>query len=402
MAYVCLVNLQFTLPMKFPLYSKASKKAAVQSMTRLERERAVAANEHVKLLTVNKGVLRDYAKEAKRAKAEELRKTQFLMRAAWVRCLLDNLKEEEFFEGRSLKWEEIEEAFTKRRQTWMKVFRAHWETDTKREVWYTDNGGMKRKRVRLHTGPSYDITDHFIHDVTTAMEAEGFTIRTRELVDAVSQGVEIAENPEVQFMADPANPAWRDIDPEKRAEKFEEAKKKYEDGGDVWYLWTSTEDIEWLDRFPLVRFGVSDEARTEHSDLVEEWCMEFEGLKFGVGSGRGRVTQRVLQREAEDNEKGAREAKRQKELEELFEAKAKAAEGVVMPEPEPEVEVVEDDETPENLLEVIKLHQPLVAEMLDDNGEFTVSVTVKYKNLGTDEKPMWVKGPSRVHMSGFD
>lgn len=387
--------------MKFPLYSKESKKAAVRNMSRLERERAVAANPHVKLLTVNRGVLVDYTGAAKTEKAEELRRIEFNMRSAWVRCMLDNLKKEEFFEGRSLKWEEIEEAFTKRRQTWMKVFRAYWRTDEKKEVWFTTKDGKKQKRVRLVTGESDKITDHFIHDITTAMEAEGFTIRTRELVDAVAQGLQIVEDPEVGYYADPANPAWQDVEPAKRAEKFKEAREKYEDGGDVWYLYGGAEDIEWLDRFPLVRFGVSDEARTDHADTAESWCMEFESLKYGE-IDRGRVTQRVNKRKEANKERETREAKRQEELDALFEAKAKAVEGVEVPEEQSEVEVFEPTEGPEKVLEVIKLSQPLVAEMLDDNGEFTVSITVKYKNLGTEENPLWVKGPSRVNMSGFE
>ena len=96
--------------MKFPLYSKASKKAAVQNMTRLERERAVASNKHVKLLTVNRGVLHNVPKEDRAKESMELRRKQLRMRRKWVLCLLDNLKEEHFFEGRCLKWEEIEEA----------------------------------------------------------------------------------------------------------------------------------------------------------------------------------------------------------------------------------------------------------------------------------------------------
>ena len=387
--------------MKFPLYSKASKKAAVQNMTRLERERAVASNKHVKLLTVNRGVL-PRAQEDRAKESMELRRKQLRMRRKWVLCLLDNLKEEHFFEGRSLKWEEIEEAFTKRRQTWMKCTRAQWLTDEKREVWWTDKGGKRRKKVRLVTGPSYDITDHFIHDVTTAMEAEGFTIRTREFVDVVAQGLDVMEDPETFFMSDPSNPAWKEVPAGERVEKYKEAREQYEGGGEVWYLNYTAEDVDWLDRFPLVGFGTDDETVMEHADRAELWCLEFEAMKFEDETS-GRVTQRVLRRGELAKEKKSREKKRKEDLEELFDAKAKAAEGIELPETRDEVvDVFQSEDGPENVLELITLKQPLVAAMLDDNGEFTVSVTVKYKNVGTEENPIWVKGPSRVNMSGFD
>ena len=55
-------------------------------------------------------------------------------------------------------------------------------------------------------------------------------------------------------------------------------------------------------------------------------------------------------------------------------------------------EEVDEFITPsEGWLEVIKLKQPVHPSMLDEEGKMTVSVTVQYKNLGTDEKPNWVK-----------
>ena len=55
-------------------------------------------------------------------------------------------------------------------------------------------------------------------------------------------------------------------------------------------------------------------------------------------------------------------------------------------------EEVDEFITPsEGWLEVIDLKQPVHPRMLDKDGKLTVSVTVQYKNLGTDEKPNWVK-----------
>ena len=69
----------------------------------------------------------------------------------------------------------------------MKCTRAQWLTDEKREVWWTDKGGKRRKKVRLVTSFVRHHRPLHIrrHD---GNGGEGFTIRTREFVDVVAQG----------------------------------------------------------------------------------------------------------------------------------------------------------------------------------------------------------------------
>ncbi len=117
--------------------------------------------------------------------------------------------------------------------------------------------------------------------------------------------------------------------------------------------------------------------------------MDMEDKLFGGGADtRGIMTKRVAARLAEGLE-------RERQLEKVFGTKKEAVEKSRAKKPMlsaySEEEVDEFITPSEGWLEVIKLKQPVHPSMLDEDGKMTVSVTVQYKNLGTDEKPNWVK-----------
>ena len=114
--------------------------------------------------------------------------------------------------------------------------------------------------------------------------------------------------------------------------------------------------------------------------------MDMEDKLFGGGADtRGIMTKRVAARLAEGLE-------RELQLEKVFGTKKEAVEKSRAKKPMlsaySEEEVDEFITPSEGWLEVIKLKQPVHPSMLDEDGKMTVSVTVQYKNLGTDEKPM--------------
>lgn len=370
--------------MKFPLISKAEKKEAARNMSRSEREVFVKSNPHVVLLTKTR---------VEGMSQEEHDRQEFHMRHSWASCLLDNLRNEPLFEDQPLKWEEIEEGFGKRRQTWTKVVKANWVKDERRERWYTQNG-LKRKSTYMYTGPSETISDHFIADIAHAMEQEGFNIRTQEFVEAVFQGLSVGLDHEAHYYADPSNPRYKDMNPLK-AEAMQEKAQAAVDNMDMEYMtfYQGPEeddvDINWLSRFPLVTVGDSPKVQQDHLDRVELYCIDMEDKIFGGGADtRGIMTKRVNQRQEEGLE-------RERQLEAVFGSKKEAVEKSRAKKPTlsaySEEEVDEFITPSEGWLEVIKLKQPVHPSMLDEEGKMTVSVTVQYKNLGTDEKPNWVK-----------
>ena len=370
--------------MKFPLISKTEKKLAARNMSRSEREVFVKSNPHVVLLTKTR---------VEGMSQEEHNRQEFNMRHSWVACVLDNLRNEPLFEGQPLKWEEIEEGFAKRRQTWTKVVKAKWVTNERRERWYTQDG-RKRKSTYMYTGPSETISDHLIADIAHAMEQEGFNIRTQEFVEAVFQGLSVSLDHEAEYYADESNPVYKDMDSVKAKEQQERAQAAV-DNMDVVYMTfyqgpkEDDVDVNWLERFPLVTVGDSAKVRQDHLDRVELYCMDMEDKLFGGGADtRGIMTKRVAARLAEGLE-------RELQLEKVFGTKKEAVEKSRAKKPTlsaySEEEVDEFITPSEGWLEVIKLKQPVHPSMLDEEGKMTVSVTVQYKNLGTDEKPNWVK-----------
>lgn len=370
--------------MKFPLISKAEKKEAARNMSRSEREVFVKSNPHVLLLTKTRVEDMDQ---------EEHDRQEWAMRSSWASCLLDNLRNEPLFEGQPLKWEEIEEGFAKRRQTWTKVVKSVWLKDKKRVRWYTQDGA-KKKSVYMYTGPSETISDHFIADIAHAMEQEGFNIRTQEFVEAVSQGLSVQLDHQANYYADKKNPRYNDMEFAKAAEMQEKAQAAVDNMEMEYVTFYQGEDeddvdVNWLERFPLVTVGDSPKVQQDHLDRVERYCLHMETTMYqGDEDARGIMTKRVNQRREEGLE-------RERQLEAVFGSKKEAVEKSRAKKPMlsaySEEEVDEFITPSEGWLEVIDLKQPVHPRMLDKEGKMTVSVTVQYKNLGTDEKPNWVK-----------
>ena len=140
--------------MKFPLIPKEEKRAAVKRLSRVERKTTVDENPDVVLLRPNvPSNIRELPKEERKRLKKSLAREEFLMRRAWVTCMYDNLKNTEFFDDRRLNWNEIEEATTKRRQTWVKCMRASWEVDAKKYGWKTYPDGRKERYMYLMDCP---------------------------------------------------------------------------------------------------------------------------------------------------------------------------------------------------------------------------------------------------------
>ena len=148
--------------------------------------------------------------------------------------MYDNLKNTKFFDDRTLSWDEIEGATTKRRQTWVKCMRASWEKDMKKWGVRFKKDGTKEKYMYLMDDSTEPISDHFIADVTTALRQEGFQIFTREFVDLVAQGLTVQEDPSVfteEFMLE-----WEAPSPEEAERLKARAQKAKEEGGSVMYI----------------------------------------------------------------------------------------------------------------------------------------------------------------------
>lgn len=382
--------------MKFPLVSKEAKKEA-SKVSRVVRERTVKNNPHVILLTANRAGLKYKAGEDAKKLGLSIDEREFRMRQAWVRCLVDHLRNVEWFEERRLKWEEIEDAFVKRRQTWEKALNSTW-LEEERDRWFTNSKGQKMKKKYLYKGPSYPITDHFIHDVTTYMAQEGFNIITREFVDMVEQGLWIAPNHQAEYYADPENPAYLKMDKED-AERMLKTAQEERDNHAIDYVGQCQNpndpddlDIHWFERFPLVSFGNNRGEIEYHNERVEIWSTEFEEFVFPHDyEKRGRVHKRIrhrknkrLRREEEFNQAVT-------ERKELVEEKPKVT--------KQQQEVEGYLGTAKGWLEVLDVRQPIHPNMLDKDGRFTMTVSVQYMNVGTEEAPQWVKTSHTVEGS---
>ena len=386
-----------TYLMKFPLVSKEAKKQA-SKVSRVVRERTVKNNPHVILLTANRAGLKYKSGDVAKKLALSIEQREHNMRVAWVRCLVDHLRNVQWFEEeKKLKWEEIEDAFVKRRQTWEKALSSQW-VEEERDRWFTNAKGQKMKKKYLYKGPSYPITDHFIHDVTTYMAQEGFNIATREFVDMLAQGLWIQPDHNAEFFSDPENPAYLKMDKEEAKSMLKKAQEAM-DNHEVEYVgqWQNPKDpddfdVEWFERFPLVSFGNDKESIYKHNDHVDEWSMEFEEFVFPEeAEKKGRVHKRVrlrtskrLRREEEFNQAVT-------ERKELVEEKPKVT--------KQQQEVEEYLGAAKGWLEVLDVRQPIHPNMLDKDGRFTMTVSVQYMNVGTEEAPQWVKTSHTVEGS---
>ena len=317
----------------------------------------------------------------------------------------------EWFENRRLKWEEIEEAFVKRRQTWEKALKSTW-VEEERDRYFTNAHGVKMKRRYLYKGPSYPITDHFIHDVTTYMAQEGFNIQTAELVDAIEQGLSVQPDHNAEYYADEGNPVYQNKTAEEKERLLAKARQALENH-EVEYLgmWQSPTDPEdfdanWFERFPLVSFGNDKETLYNHEDRVELWCLDFEEFVLGEeAEKRGRTHKRVKRRQQQKRRRDqefneALTVDKVTDVIDTANAKAKS-EAVVEAAGAPHAVEVDTflGAAKNGFVEVISAKQPVHTSMLDEEGRFHFTVSVQYVNVGTEEAPQWVKTEHHVQAS---
>ena len=380
--------------MNFPLTSKKEKRAAIKKLSRLERKRTVEENPDVVLLTASIPDLTGLTKKEKEEERMKARRAEFKMRRAWVTCLYDCLKNTEFFDDGTMTWYEIEEVTTKSRVTWVKCMRSSWEYDVKRWATRIGKDGKKEKYPYLYTGPTEPISDHFIADVTSALRQEGFTVFTREFVDLVVQGLSVQEDPSI-FTAE-LGEWWGEKDEERKRGLEVKAKEAWDNGGDVlYYAMTKTHPEEWdmedFGTFPMLHFGNSAEQLRRAAECVETWSLEFEACVFPDDLTKGRMTERVNKRKEAERFKEDQERIRREEFEEKIAEKQRynKAPRTGMTPSATRVGVA----VPPNggWLEDIEVTQRIHPSMLDKDGRFTLTVSVQYHNVGTEENPEWVK-----------